>query len=87
MFFSKKEDISLINMENKISILKTRVDNLELTIEMLKNHITSIRGLINRKFSTPRDDEEYEEEEGKDINNPVILPENGVIRKHRKSSI
>lgn len=75
MFFSKKSDLETINLVNQISILKTRMDNLELTIETLKTHINSLRGLVNRKINDLKI-----EEEGisKDINNTVILPDHGV---------
>ena len=79
MFFSKKEDISLINMENKISVLKTRMDNLELTLDILKNQIMSLRGLVNRKLGSVPEDKE----DAQSLNNPVILPDHGAPFRNR----
>lgn len=63
----------LIILEQSILTLKTRIDNLDLSLEKLRTDLLSIRGLINRKLSTESNSEDQssrsiEKPKSEDIN-------------------
>jgi hypothetical protein len=74
MFFSKKTDVDMVSLHNSISILKQRVDSIELTIEAMKTNQTSLRGLINRKLGNEeivKTEEEPKKVKTEDLNNLI----------------
>lgn len=75
MFFAKKN----IGLEDKIKELERGLQSTLLEIEKLKTHIISLRGLVNRKLHNDVE----ESDTTKDLNNTVLLPDNGIIGKHR----
>lgn len=72
-----------------IQLIGTKVAILESRIEGVSANVASIRNRLNRSF---RESDEFEtsdiesqtESKTEAINNPVLLPEDGVIRKNSK---
>lgn len=92
--FSKKYDDTNINIEignlrKHIESIGTKVILLEARIDSLSGSLASFRNRLNRNV---RESESFEEEseeiqaidKTENINNPVLLPEDGIIRKSRK---
>ena len=51
--------------------VEAKADSLKNFVEKLESNLHSLRGLVNRKIN-------YEpEEKSENLNNPVILPDNG----------
>lgn len=62
------------DLQKKVDKAITDICTLQHDFELLKTNQNSLRGLINRKISGVR------EEENKDLNNPVILPYDGTFK-------
>lgn len=91
MFWHKKNLTS--EEHDKLSVritdLYDEVHRLKTNLQENETLLRSLRGLVNRKLSGDsfrEEEESAKEEEEKDINNPVILPEDGVIRRNRRHS-
>jgi hypothetical protein len=75
MFFANiKKDL-----QGQIDDMKRWQQDLLLEMERMKTHIISLRGLVNRKLHNEID----ETGDTKDLNNTVLLPDNGAVGKHR----
>lgn len=84
-FFQKKQEEGtnyskkLIDIEDKLSELSRRLKDLEDNYEKLEIKALESRKIYSKKLKNLVGDEEKSElEEAKSINNPVILPFNGV---------
>lgn len=83
MNFWKKTQINSDEYEKltkKFTDLSSDVSELTAKIRILTSDVSNLRGLFNRKLTGIKKEEQPEEEEQKDINNPVILPWSGIHR-------
>lgn len=55
--------------------VSAELEELKKKFEIITTNFNSLRGLINRRIGV--------KEETQDINNPVILPDNGIPFKNR----
>lgn len=68
-------------LSKKISELSSDVTELTAKIRIITSDVSNLRGLFNRKLTGLKKEEQQEEnEEEKSINNPVILPYNGLFK-------
>lgn len=68
-------------LHKRITELQNLVQELSAKVASVTSDAANLRGQFNRKLSGIKKEEEKEEmEEGKSINNQVILPEHGFIR-------
>ena len=85
MFWNKKKNAEQTNLNSaeyekllKKSVEVTaKLEELQIKLEVLRTDLQDMRGKFNRKLRGIRLEEE---EETKDINNPVILPFNGSFK-------
>lgn len=88
-FWQKKNEQHLNSSEyesisKKITNVSSELEELKNKFKVLETNCDNLRGNFNRKLrAIKNEDEEVEEEESKSINNPVILPENGIPFKRR----
>lgn len=98
--FSKKFDIDehsrttrlFDELRKLIELNGTKVAILESRIEGISANVASIRNRINRSFrigdesetSTIEDEVQQEGVKTETINNTVLLPEDGIVRKNSK---
>lgn len=68
-------------LSKKITDLAADVEDLKKKFAVITTNMSSLRGLINRRIGGDQDVDDSEETKG--LNNPVILPENGSLIKHR----
>lgn len=82
-FWNKKHNETLNSAEfesctKKIIELNAKFEELSVKYKMLETNYDNLRGMFNRKLNKlKKEDIEEEVTEEKDINNPVILPDNG----------
>lgn len=82
MSFWKKQPVNSDEYEKlskKITDLSSEVEELTAKIRIITSDVSNLRGQFNRKLTGLKKEEVSEEE--KDINNPVILPYNGITGK------
>ena len=81
MFWHKKNLPSdeYESLSKKITDLSQQIQQLKSGLTEQESLLHSLRGLVNRKISGTKKEEENDEEE-KGINNTVILPYNGAFR-------
>lgn len=81
IFFKKKEtkieSEEYTNLYDKLSKMSVKLEELESNLDFLRAEFKSFR---KKKLNVSKGDEE--EEETKQLNNPVILPDNGFIKRN-----
>lgn len=91
--FSKKYESNnyatnsnLDELRQMVQTIGTKVAIIEAKLEGLQTAFASLRARLNRNSKEFEDTEENDQEEIKpeNINNPVLLPEDGFIRKNSK---
>lgn len=92
MFWRNNNKKSLSSEEfekllRRIIDLDGKIASLEITYKKIEADCNNLRGNFNRRLKGIKRDEELEEEteETQNLNNNVILPEDGFIRKYRRS--
>ena len=73
MWFSQKDYARKKELEE----VKSELSSIKLDFERIKTHITSLRGLVNRKLGGDREEQDFEEPERKQKSSysGVLLPE------------
>ena len=69
----------------KFTELQNLVNELTSKIAAVQSDNANLRGQFNRKLQGIKKEEQITEEieETKNINSPVILPDNGIVFRHR----
>jgi hypothetical protein len=86
MFWNKSKNAEQTNLNSadyekllKKSVEVTaKIEELQIKLEVLRTDLQDMRGKFNRKLRGIRLEDQEEQE--KDINNPVILPYNGSFK-------
>lgn len=85
-FFSKTKLYSdeYEAITKKFTDLRASYEELQQKVKLMQTDIDNLRGRFNQKLSRiKKEDMQEEETDTETINNPVILPDNGIIFKHR----
>lgn len=83
-FFKKKEVIDsneYKKLKKELLDIDTKVLDLESSLFKVLQDVKNIKGKVNSRIYKQIQDDGMEGEGTKDINNSVLLPDNGSVRK------